>query len=121
MTGKRRGKRVVAADGTVTVRGKNANGEGSVYRAADGRWVATWSEPGAKYPRKATGVTREAAIRRRTERRAQPRAAASASFSDVADWCLANVHSTSVVDRRARGRVPPRCRQRRRDDRHRVD
>src|SRR5829696_9205654 len=97
MTGKRRGKRVVAADGTVTVRGKNANGEGSVYRAADGRWVATWSEPGAKYPRKATGVTREAAIRRRTERRAQSHAAASASsFSDVADWWLANVYSTSV-------------------------
>jgi hypothetical protein len=37
MTGKRRGKRVVAADGTVTIRGKNANGEGSVYRGADGR------------------------------------------------------------------------------------
>lgn len=97
MTGKRRGKRVVAVDGTVTVRGKNANGEGSVYRASDGRWVATWWEPGKKYPRKATGINREAAIRRRRERSAQSQAAAKESpFSDVADWWLTNVYSTSV-------------------------
>jgi hypothetical protein len=96
MTGKRRGKRVVAADGTVTIRGKNANGEGSVYRGADGRWVATWWEPGGKYPRKATGVSRDAAMRRRTERRSQQQVAAGQTFSEVADWWLENVYSTSV-------------------------
>jgi hypothetical protein len=47
MAGRRRGKRVVASDGTVAVHGKNANGEGSVYRTKDGRWVAAFGATGA--------------------------------------------------------------------------
>jgi hypothetical protein len=66
------GKRAVATDGTVVVHGKNPNGAGSVYQTKDGRWVATWHEPGRKYPRKATGKSRHEAIGKCDERMRQP-------------------------------------------------
>ena len=96
MAGRRRGKRAVTPDGTVTVHGKNANGEGSVYRTKDGRWVAAWSEPGRKYPHQATGKTRDEAIRRRSERRAQPPPSRGQTLGEVADWWLHNVYKTRV-------------------------
>jgi integrase len=96
MTGRRRDKRAVAPDGTVTVHGKNANGEGSVFQTRDGRWVATWWEPGRRYPRKATGKSRDDAIRRRDERRAQPPPGRGQTLGEVADWWLHNVYRTRV-------------------------
>jgi hypothetical protein len=36
-----KGKRVKAADGSFTVSGKASNGEGSLYREANGAWRAT--------------------------------------------------------------------------------
>lgn len=103
MSGKRRGKRVIDATGTVTVRGKNANGEGSVYQTADGRWVATWTRPGDKRPRKATGKSREIAMRRRTQRQAKEAAAEAAAnrsglatVGELAEWWLHHVQRHAV-------------------------
>jgi integrase len=58
-------KRVTGPDGSFTVRGKSANGEGSLYREADGWWRATYRVPGVSRPRRVRGRTREEAIRRR--------------------------------------------------------
>jgi integrase len=103
VSGKRRGKRVVSTDGTVQVRGKNANGEGSVYQTADGRWVATWSRPGDKRPRKATGKTREMAMRRRTQRQKEEAAAEEtanrsgmATVGELAQWWRDHVQRHAV-------------------------
>lgn len=99
MTGKRKGKRFVAADGSVEVRGKNANGHGSVYQRKDGRWEATWWVDGEQRPRVASGKTRDAAIRRRQQRQANYRSPADLSIlGELADWWLENV---------AKGKVRP--------------
>jgi integrase len=94
---KRRGKRVVTPGG-VRVLGKNANREGSVYRQADGRWCATWWEPGRPRPRKATGKTRQKALDRRDRRRAEsgPDVAELRNLARLADWWLHNVHKHAV-------------------------
>jgi integrase len=47
------------------VSGKAANGEGSLYREADGVWRATYRVPGVSRPRRVRGRTREEALRRR--------------------------------------------------------
>jgi hypothetical protein len=60
-------KRVETPDG-VRVFNKNPNGTGSVYRQADGRWCATWRQPGDPTRRKATGSTRQQAIDRRADK-----------------------------------------------------
>ncbi len=60
-------KRVTAPDGSFTVHGKVANGEGSLYREADGWWRATYRLPGVSRPRRVRGRTRDEAIRRRDE------------------------------------------------------
>ena len=62
-----RSKRVPAPDGSFTVRGKAANGEGSLYREADGWWRATYRLPGESRPRRVRGRTRDDALRRRGE------------------------------------------------------
>lgn len=51
------GKRSIDDEGAVRVRGKAANGEGSVYFASDGRWRATYRVPGEGRPRTASGTT----------------------------------------------------------------
>ena len=60
-------KRVKGPDGSFAVRGKAANGEGSLYQEADGVWRATYWVPGETRPRRVRGRTREEAFRRRLE------------------------------------------------------
>src|SRR5215210_9422154 len=60
-------KRVTTADGSFTVNGKAANGEGSLYRERDGWWRATFRVPGESRRRRVRGRTREEALRRRGE------------------------------------------------------
>ena len=62
-----RSKRVRKADGSYVVRGKAANGEGSLYQESDGVWRATYRVPGELRPRRVRGRTRDEAIRRRIE------------------------------------------------------
>ena len=78
--------------------GKAANGEGSVYRQADGRWCATWWVPGEKRPRKATGKTQQEAIERRAKRREQAglELGGLRTVGGLADWWLHNVHRQAV-------------------------
>jgi integrase len=96
MAGKRRGKRAVAPDGSVMVHGRNPNGAGSVYQTKDGRWVASWHEPGRKYPRKATDKSRQGAIEKRSERMTQPLAGEGITLEELADWWLHNVYKAAV-------------------------
>ena len=49
-----KGKRVATAEGTFTVNGKAANGEGSIYRERDGTWRATYRVPGVARPRQSS-------------------------------------------------------------------
>ena len=60
-----KGKRVKAVDGSFTVSGKASNGEGSLYREANGVWRATYRVPGESRPRRVRGRTREAVLLRR--------------------------------------------------------
>ena len=102
------GKRSVDDDGTVRVRGRAANGEGSVYFAADGRWRATYRIPGEGRPRSVSGATRDKAIAARDRRLAQlaeeplsPIAAAGAmsgstTIGELANWWLNNVQRHQV-------------------------
>jgi integrase len=97
MAPRRTGKRTATPDG-VRVFGKAANGEGSVYRMADGRWAATWWVPGEKRPRKATGKTQPEAVARRAKRRQQAGMALGElrTVGALADWWLHNVHRHAV-------------------------
>jgi len=97
MAPRRKGKRVATSEG-LRVFGKAGNGEGSVYRQADGRWCATWWVAGEKRPRKATGKTQQAAIDRRAKRQAQAGQALGAlsTVGGLADWWLHNVHRHAV-------------------------
>jgi hypothetical protein len=103
----RKGKRVKAVDGSFTVSGKAANGEGSLYREADGTWRATYRVPGESRPRRVRGRTREEALRRRAEAVTQalesrPRSPATTALSgsttiaELAAWWLATVASVRV-------------------------
>jgi integrase len=95
-------KRVKGPDGSFVVRGRAANGEGSLYQEADGVWRATYWVTGETRPRRVRGRTRDEAFRRRLE--AIERAAASrsqspahaalkatSSISDMALWWLETV------------------------------
>jgi integrase len=101
-----KGKRVRGADGSFTVSGKAANGEGSLYREVDGAWRATYRVPGESRPRRVRGRTREEALRRRgealtkalTEER-RPSATALSASSTVAEfsaWWLNTVAAVRV-------------------------
>jgi integrase len=80
------------------VYGKNSNGEGSVYRRADGRWCATWWMPGEKRPRTATGKTQQEAIDRRAKRRSEAGLDLGElrTIEGLANWWLHNVHKQAV-------------------------
>lgn len=97
MANRRPGKRIETPDGT-RVFGKNSNGEGSVYRRADGRWCATWWMPGEKRPRTATGKTQQEAIDRRAQRRSEAGVDLGAlrTVEGLANWWLHNVHRDAV-------------------------
>ena len=91
------GKRSTDEAGSVHVRGKAANGEGSVYYAGDGRWRATYRVAGESRPRTASGPTREKAIAARdrkldslaSARRGGSRGTGGLStIGDVAEWWL---------------------------------
>ena len=96
------GKRVLAADGTLTVRGKTGNGEGSVYALGDGTgWKATYYDPAGKL-RSVRSRTRAQVLKRRAE--AQLAAAASktsalaesTTVAELARWWLTNVAAVRV-------------------------
>jgi integrase len=104
-----KGKRVATAEGTFTVNGKAANGEGSIYRERDGTWRATYRVPGAARPRRVRGRTREETLRRRDEALADALTAAAASpvslggalsgattVDEFARWWLRNVAANRV-------------------------
>lgn len=97
MASRRKGKRVATPEG-VRVLGKNANREGSVYRQANGRWCATWWEPGRPRPRVATGKTREAAVARRAKRQKEAGLVLNElrTVGALAEWWLHNVHKQAV-------------------------
>ena len=98
------GKRSTDEDGTVRVRGKAANGEGSVYFASDGRWRASYRVPGEGRPRTASGATREKALAARDRKLAQlaqtpgsPVAmSSSTTIGELAEWWLHNVQKHQV-------------------------
>ncbi len=95
------GKRITAPDGTVRVRGKNANGDGSLYALADGTWRATWYDTTGKL-RTVRGRTRAQAVERRAERIEDDRAGRLTSFgrattvAELAGWWLENVAAQRV-------------------------
>jgi integrase len=102
-----KGKRVRAADGSFTISGKAANGEGSLYREADGTWRATYRVPGESRPRRVRGRTREEALRRRGEAlthalESAPRTPATVTLSgsttiaELASWWLRNIAALRV-------------------------
>jgi integrase len=102
-----KGKRVKAVDGSFTVSGKASNGEGSLYREANGVWRATYRVPGESRPRRVRGRTREAALLRREEALARalesrppsPATTAlssSSTIAELASWWLRSVASVRV-------------------------
>lgn len=102
-----KGKRVSGADGSYTVSGKAANGEGSLYRERDGAWRATYRVAGESRPRRVRGRTRDEALRRRADAMAaaiaaQPRAATAESFTaastiaEFAAWWLKTIAAVRV-------------------------
>jgi integrase len=97
MANRRSGKRIETPDGT-RVFGKNSNGEGSVYRRADGRWCATWWMPGEKRPRTATGRTQQEAVDRRSQRRSEAGLDLGElrTIEGLANWWLHSVHRDAV-------------------------
>jgi len=98
------GKRSIDNDGTLHVRGKAANGEGSVYFSADGRWRASYRVPGEGRPRTASGPTREKALAARDRKLAQltetPESPvsmnATTTIGELAEWWLHNVQKHQV-------------------------
>jgi integrase len=101
-----KGKRVRGADGSFTVSGKAANGEGSLYREVDGAWRATYRVPGESRPRRVRGRTREEALRRRGEaltkahtevpRPSTTALSASNTIAEFAAWWLNTVAAVRV-------------------------
>jgi integrase len=102
-----KGKRVRAVDGSFTVSGKASNGEGSLYREANGTWRATYRLPGESRPRRVRGRTREEALRRRDEaeraalqsRPPSPATTAltrSSTVAELASWWLRYVAAVRV-------------------------
>ncbi len=63
-------KRRTHPDGTTTVSGKAANGDGSLYPTAKGGWVATFYEQAGK-GRECSGRTQALALANRDRRQAE--------------------------------------------------
>jgi hypothetical protein len=103
-----KGKPVATAEGTFTVNGKAANGQGLIYRERDGTWRATYRVPGVARPRKVRGRTREETLRRRDDALADALATAAAptpagsalsratTVGEFARWWLRNVAANRV-------------------------
>lgn len=95
------GKRTTLADGSVRVRGKNANRDGSLYALADGTWRATWYDSAGKM-HSVRGRTRAAAVDRRDRAVADDRAGRLSAFgarttmAELAGWWLVNVAEQRV-------------------------
>lgn len=93
MPRKARGKRSTTT-GAVTVAGKNANGDGSIYLDARGRYRATYVDPVTGKRRTATGATKAQARDRRTAKLAEAATTgtlgAGATVADVARHWLAH-------------------------------
>jgi integrase len=101
---KARGKRAAGDSGTVSVRGKVANGEGSLYQEPNGRWRATYRVPGDPRRYKVSGRTREEALRKLGERKSEIAAAGVPSRLDRSTTvgALANWWLTTVARHRVR-------------------
>lgn len=99
-----RAKRTEAADGTVSVTGKAANGEGSIYfDSHKGSYRAAWVDPATGKRRTVTASTKAEAARRMADARDEAEKAATggplgpdATLADVARWWLANVAAGQV-------------------------
>lgn len=102
-----RPKRVHTEDGSFTVRGRAGNGEGSLYREADGTWRATYRLPGESRPRRVRGRTREQASRRRDEALAAAaesdrqlpvavRLSAGSTLAELSSWWLKTIATHRV-------------------------
>lgn len=97
-------KRSVDAKGNLRVHGKLANGEGSVYFAADGRWRATYRVAGEKRPRTVSGMTREKALAARERKLAElgegvllkSDMSPTISIGELAHWWLHNIQRHRV-------------------------
>jgi len=96
-------KRSHTDDGSFTVRGKRANGEGSVYYDPTNRcWWATYRVPGERRERKVRAKTQRAATEKRDDVVARggwvsraSRFSKATTVHELAEWWLANV----AVDR----------------------
>ncbi|MGK2955196.1 MAG: tyrosine-type recombinase/integrase [Solirubrobacterales bacterium] len=96
------GKRVAEADGSFSVRGRNPNGTGSVYR--DGkRYKATYLDPHTGKKRTTSGRTKDEASRRRDARVAELEATRPAgrlgptpTISALVAWWLEDVAAVQV-------------------------
>lgn len=97
------GKRVSTEDGSFEVRGKAANGEGSIY--FDGsRWRATYRLPGSSKAKVVSAATREKVLAKRAERleaaTAQlpetPAMSRTTTVGELAAWWLHNIHRHQV-------------------------
>lgn len=93
------GKRTATRKG-VTVHGKNANGEGSVYPLPDGTWRATWRDRTGRR-RTVRGRTRAVALERRDTAIAADRGPAftfgqDTTVAQLAAWWVENVAATAV-------------------------
>ncbi len=91
-------------EGVVTVHGKAANGEGSVYFAADGRWRATYVVQGEARPRTVSVSTREKVQAKRAQKleelAKEPLRPAAMSrrttVGELSEWWLHNVQRHQV-------------------------
>lgn len=95
------GKRLTLPDGTVKVRGKNANGDGSLYALPNGTWRATWYDRDGKIHH-VRGRTRAQVLERREQRIAEDAAGGATTFgktttvAELAAWWLDNVAAQRV-------------------------
>lgn len=83
MARKPTGKRITAADGTVQVVSKNANGDGSIYESG-GRWFATYYDLAGKR-RRVSAATRPLVRDRLEAKLAEIQEAASRSTAPLGD------------------------------------
>lgn len=88
-------------DGSVQIRGKNANRDGSLYAIQGGSWRATFYDSTGKL-RTVRGRTRAEAVERRTAKLAENDRAALSSFrasttlAELAEWWLTNIAAQRV-------------------------
>lgn len=104
MAKKATGKRVQGADGAVSVRGKNANGAGSIYLdASKGLYRASYTDPVTGRRRTVTARTKADAEARRAAKLAElaevtpaGRLGTDPTVDALAAWWLANVAAVTV-------------------------